>query len=377
MNKRNEKLVSSGSIAILGSGETSPNLVSVHREMISRLKKVSNPLIINSPFGFQENVNELSDKLIEFFHTSLNIDIQILSYKTPNKINTVDYYKCLEKIDKSNFIFSGPGSPSYAVKVWGDTEFPNSFKTLLGNDGSLVFSSAAATTLGEYTLPVYEIYKAGREPYWIKGLNILSTFGISASVVPHFNNKEGGDHDTRYCYMGKSKFDDLRSQIDSDIIGIDEHTGLIIDGESNTGKVYGIGTVTLISGDKTQQYSPGDTISFDEFTVEKNNKVVSIIKEVGGTEPISNIDEVSDLITENSLDQKSINKILSKIKINLEDLEDKTQIIDPLINLTLEVRKKLRLEGKFELSDLIRDQLEKLNIEINDNDTATDWKFKA
>ena len=377
MNKRNEKLVSSGSIAILGSGETSPNLVSVHREMISRLKKVSNPLIINSPFGFQENVNELSDKLIEFFHTSLNIDIQILSYKTPNKINTVDYYKCLEKIDKSNFIFSGPGSPSYAVKVWGDTEFPNSFKTLLGNDGSLVFSSAAATTLGEYTLPVYEIYKAGREPYWIKGLNILSAFGISASVVPHFNNKEGGDHDTRYCYMGKSKFDDLRSQIDSDIIGIDEHTGLIIDGESNTGKVYGIGTVTLISGDKTQQYSPGDTISFDEFTVEKNNKVVSIIKEVGGTEPISNIDEVSDLITENSLDQKSINKILSKIKINLEDLEDKTQIIDPLINLTLEVRKKLRLEGKFELSDLIRDQLEKLNIEINDNDTATDWKFKA
>ena len=377
MNKRNEKLVSSGSIAILGSGETSPNLVSVHREMISRLKKVSNPLIINSPFGFQENVNELSDKLIEFFHTSLNIDIQILSYKTPNKINTVDYYKCLEKIDKSNFIFSGPGSPSYAVKVWGDTEFPNSFKTLLGNDGSLVFSSAAATTLGEYTLPVYEIYKAGREPYWIKGLNILSTFGISASVVPHFNNKEGGDHDTRYCYMGKSKFDDLRSQIDSNIIGIDEHTGLIIDGESNTGKVYGIGTVTLISGDKTQQYSPGDTISFDEFTVEKNNKVVSIIKEVGGTEPISNIDEVSDLITENSLDQKSINKILSKIKINLEDLEDKTQIIDPLINLTLEVRKKLRLEGKFELSDLIRDQLEKLNIEINDNDTATDWKFKA
>ena len=280
MNKRNEKLVSSGSIAILGSGETSPNLVSVHREMISRLKKVSNPLIINSPFGFQENVNELSDKLIEFFHTSLNIDIQILSYKTPNKINTVDYYKCLEKIDKSNFIFSGPGSPSYAVKVWGDTEFPNSFKTLLGNDGSLVFSSAAATTLGEYTLPVYEIYKAGRDPYWIKGLNILSAFGISASVIPHFNNKEGGGHDTRYCYMGKSKFDDLRSQIDSNIIGIDEHTGLIIDGESNTGKVHGIGMVTLISGEKTQQYSPGDTISFDEFTVEKNKTLRTCLVEL-------------------------------------------------------------------------------------------------
>ena len=377
MNKRSGRIISSGSIAILGSGETSPNLLSVHREMINRLKKVTNPLIINSPFGFQENVNEISDKLIEFFNTSLNMDTQILSYRTQNEINTVDYFRCLEKIDKSNFLFSGPGSLSYAIKVWGETEFPKSFKTLLENDGSLVFSSAAATTLGEYTLPVYEIYKVGQEPYWINGLDILSTFGIKASVVPHFNNKEGGNHDTRFCYMGESRFDNLRSQIDSNIIGIDEHTGLIIEGESNTGKVYGIGMVTVISGEKTQQYSPGDTISFDEFTVVEKNKVVPIITEVVETEPTSNINEVSDLITENSIDQKSINKILSKIKINLEALEDQTKIIDPLLNLTLDVRRKLRLEGKFELSDLIRDQLEKLNIEINDNDATTDWKFKT
>ena len=39
MNKRSARIISSGSIAILGSGETSPNLVSVHREMINRLKK--------------------------------------------------------------------------------------------------------------------------------------------------------------------------------------------------------------------------------------------------------------------------------------------------------------------------------------------------
>ena len=298
--------------------------------MINRLKKVTNPLIINSPFGFQENVNEISDKLREFFNTSLNMDTQILSYRTQNEINTVDYFRCLEKIDKSNFLFSGPGSPSYAIKVWGETEFPKSFKTLLENDGSLVFSSAAATTLGEYTLPVYEIYKVGQEPYWINGLDILSTFGIKASVVPHFNNKEGGNHDTRFCYMGESRFDNLRNQIDSNIIGIDEHTGLIIEGESNTGKVYGIGMVTVISGEKTQQYSPGDTISFDEFTVVENNKVVPITTEIVETEPTSNINEVSNLITENSIDQKSINKILSKIKINLEALEDKTKIIDPI-----------------------------------------------
>jgi len=377
MNKRKKKELSSGAIAILGSGETSPNLLSVHREMINRLKKVSNPLIVNSPFGFQENVNELSDKLAKFFNTSLNIDTQILSYKSPNEIDTVEYFKCLQRIDKSNFIFAGPGSPSYAIKIWANTEFPKSFKKVLENDGSLVFSSAAATTLGEYALPVYEIYKVGQDPYWINGLDILSAFGIKASVVPHFNNKEGGNHDTRFCYMGEARFNNLRSQINSNIIGIDEHTGLIINGETSTGEVYGIGMVTLIKGEKKQQYSAGDTISFDEFTIIEDNKVVPIIKDVEGTIPISNIDEVSDIITENGIDHKSINKMLGKIKINLEDLEDKIKIIDPLIDLILEVRRNIRLEGKFELSDLIRDQLEKLNIEINDNEASTDWRFKA
>ena len=377
MKINKNKIISSGSIAILGSGETSPNLVSVHREMIDRLEEIANPLIINSPFGFQENADELSNKLKEFFITSLNIETQILSYRTNRDFNTVEYFECLDKIKKSNFIFAGPGSPSYAIKLWKDTEFPVSFKEVLQNNGSIVFSSAAATTLGKYTLPVYEIYKVGEEPYWIEGLDILGVFGIEATVIPHFNNKEGGNHDTRFCYMGKSRFETLRSKIDSDIIGIDEHTGLVVDGESKTGKVFGIGKVTIVSGGNNREYTSGETILFDEFIDLEVNKVVPIIKEKGGNEQEPNIDKVSDLISESDLSQESVNKILSKIKINLEDLEDKTKIIDPLMSLIMEVRKTLRLEGRFELSDYIRNELEKLSIEINDNDVGTAWRFKA
>ena len=377
MKINKNKIISSGSIAILGSGETSPNLVSVHREMIDRLEEIANPLIINSPFGFQENADELSNKLKEFFITSLNIETQILSYRTNRDFNTVEYFECLDKIKKSNFIFAGPGSPSYAIKLWKDTEFPVSFKEVLQNNGSIVFSSAAATTLGKYTLPVYEIYKVGEEPYWIEGLDILGAFGIEATVIPHFNNKEGGNHDTRFCYMGKSRFETLRSKIDSDIIGIDEHTGLVVDGESKTGKVFGIGKVTIVSGENNREYTSGETILFDEFIDLEVNKVVPIIKEKGGNEQAPNIDKVSDLISESDLSQESVNKILSKIKINLEDLEDKTKIIDPLMSLIMEVRKTLRLEGRFELSDYIRNELEKLSIEINDNDVGAAWRFKA
>ena len=63
-----------GSIAILGSGETSPNLVSVHRKLLNKIGDDVSASLIDTPFGFQENADQLVDKLIEFYDVSLNID---------------------------------------------------------------------------------------------------------------------------------------------------------------------------------------------------------------------------------------------------------------------------------------------------------------
>ena len=60
-----------GSIAILGSGETSPNLVSVHRKLLNRLSEDVSASLIDTPFGFQENADQLVEKLIEFYEVSL------------------------------------------------------------------------------------------------------------------------------------------------------------------------------------------------------------------------------------------------------------------------------------------------------------------
>ena len=229
-------------------------------------------------------------------------------------------------------------------------------------------------------MPVYEIYKVGEEPRWIKGLNILSAFEINATIIPHFNNKEGGNHDTRFCYMGKTRFDKLRNSIDSPIIGIDEHTGLVIDGESRLGEVYGIGKVTIISNNNEVEYSAGNKISFDEISKAKKNKIIPIKKDLEIEEEYetkTSIEKASRLIDKNSVNRESINRILSQIKLNIEELESKTEIIDPLIELVLEIRKELRLSGKFELSDYMRNEIEKLGIEINDEESGSSWKFKA
>ncbi len=58
---------SKGSIAIMGSGETSPALVSVHRKFVEMLDNKVNAFLIDTPFGFQENADVLVDKLQLFF----------------------------------------------------------------------------------------------------------------------------------------------------------------------------------------------------------------------------------------------------------------------------------------------------------------------
>ena len=45
---------------------------------------------------------------------------------------------------------------------------------------------------GRYTLPVYEIYKVGQDLHWIDGLSFFGDFGLRLSVIPHWNNNDGG-----------------------------------------------------------------------------------------------------------------------------------------------------------------------------------------
>ena len=201
--------VAKGSIAVMGSGETSPALVSVHRDFVKMLNNKVSAFLIDTPFGFQENADVLVDKLKLFFKKSVQIDIELASLRNQNNIDSVEYFEMLEELGTSNFIFSGPGSPSYASKTWLQSEIPNVLINHLNSGKHAVFSSAAASTLGEKTIPVYEIYKVGMEPFWEEGLNLLELYGLSASVVPHFNNKEGGNHDTSCSYIGENRLSSL------------------------------------------------------------------------------------------------------------------------------------------------------------------------
>ena len=355
-----------GSIAILGSGETSPNLVSVHRNLINKIDGEVIASLIDTPFGFQENADQLVDKLIEFYDVSLNLEINLASFRNKKYFKSVEYFEFIKKIQSSNFIFSGPGSPSYATKNWIDTDVPEIFKERLCSGSSLIFAIAAASTLGIRTIPVYEIYKVGIDPYWEKGINLLEVFDIDCVVVPHFNNKEGGNHDTSISYLGAKRMEILQEIQPTNILGIDEHTALIIDAKENLFEVEGLGQVTVINQNETQNFKNGEKYSLDDLRKLLENTETKSIKESADNDLNSQDEQIEDVVR----------KEIAELRLEIEKNNKNSENINNLINKLISYRIELRSSQKYEESDIVRDFLTESNIEIEDDKNSSSWKFK-
>jgi hypothetical protein len=67
------------------------------------------------------------------------------------------------------------------------------------------------------------------------------------ALIPHYNNTEGGTHDTRYCYLGERRLARMERELPAGaaVLGVDEHTAAVIDLAAATLAVTGRGTVTV------------------------------------------------------------------------------------------------------------------------------------
>jgi hypothetical protein len=130
----------------------------------------------------------------------------------------------------------------------------------------LFLSSSATLAFGRYTMPVYEIYKVGDDLHWQEGLDFFNQYGLTFSVVPHWNNSDGGaELDTSRCYMGKVRFAALRKLLPPGhtIVGIDEHTAIIFDFEEGCCYVQGSDSVTILREGTERVFKTGSRFSMD------------------------------------------------------------------------------------------------------------------
>lgn len=252
-----------GILVLFGSGETLDTGRKIQRTVLFDLPRKQHVAVLETPAGFQPNSESVATDLAEIFQTSLQEFVEAVSVIPARKKGTTyspDNLDILSPLDTASYIMLGPGSPTYAAKQLQDSKALEKMIDRWKNGATLVLSSAAAIASGEYVLPVYEIYKAGHDIYWEKGLNIMAKAGFSCTVLPHWNNTDGGTKlDTSHCFMGRERFEQLSALLPQDhpFLCIDEHTAVIFYGEKDLFQVRGKGELTLIRGDTSEHFSHG------------------------------------------------------------------------------------------------------------------------
>jgi peptidase E len=251
---------SRGIIVLMGSGELTSTMVEVHKDLLGRLGPAPRAVFLDTPAGFQLNADQLSRKAVDYFLTHVHHSLEIASLKSYDSGRTLVAEKAFQTLRAADFVLIGPGSPTYAVRQWRQSPVPDILNKRIQAGACLIAASAAALTVGSYTLPVYEIYKVGEDLHWVEGLDLLGQFGMRAAVIPHWNNAEGGTHDTRFCYMGEPRFRELEAMLPPEalVIGLDEHTACIMDLEKDEAMVRGIGRVIVRTGTMEAAFARGE-----------------------------------------------------------------------------------------------------------------------
>jgi hypothetical protein len=418
-------------LAIMGSGETAPTMAKVHRALFERLGPGPVPAaILDTPYGFQENADDLSLRTVRFFAESVGREVNVASYRSRD-VDALTAATALARVREARYLMAGPGSPSYALREWADGPIPVALADLLRDGGILTMASAAALTLGAVTIPVYEIYKVGASPSWLPGLDLLAAAtGLRAAVVPHYDNAEGGNHDTRFCYMGERRLRDLEAQLPPGtfILGVDSHTALVLDLDRRTAAVAGLGGVTVRVDGRSSVIPSGSEVSIDALAAAARDLATGARGDIatergavgsdrgaragapaaGAGEPrraemadlegaflvalgsgdsraavsaLLEIDALIDARTRSGEDSPDLDNARSAFRALIARLgeaaasggADPRSTVEPFVEALLSLRARARDARDWEAADLIRAMLTEAGVEVRDGAEGSGW----
>lgn len=242
-----------GPVALLGSGETTPSAGVIYDQLTAGAAAPLRVAVLETPAGFQPNSERVAAKVADYLRVrlqNLRPEIALLPARARGTAHSPDSPAASEALRDAGLIFLGPGSPTYTVRQLQGSLAWDRALARQRRGVPVVTASAATIAMGAFALPVYEIYKVGAELHWQPGLDLFRPYGLSLVLVPHWDNAEGGaELDTSRCFVGRERFARLLAMLPGDltVVGIDEHTGLVIDPAAGAARVLGRGGVTVIS----------------------------------------------------------------------------------------------------------------------------------
>lgn len=363
-----------GVLALLGSGETAPGMTKVHRELFARLDGVR-AVNLDTAYGFQQNVPQMSEKLEEYFQTSLHVALTTLHFTSYARATELERTLFKQQVRQAGYVFAGPGSPTYALAQWAPLNFGDDLLDVLGRDGTLCFASAAALTLGAFTAPIYEIYKVGVEdPPWREGLNVLAAIGLNCVVIPHFDNNEGGNYDTRYCYLGEKRLLELEAKLPDGVatLGVDEHTALIIDLASDTVSVKGRSNGYWRRDGESRVLENDSTTSLEELrTLPPSPTRVPVSTPAPSLQGPVELGEVA--AKGGGVGLEALAQLVQLATTGGEGFIDPTALVEGILS----ARVSARANAQYDLADELRDTLLKAGFDVQDSPDGTTWTLKS
>ncbi|MGH7722910.1 MAG: CysS/YqeB C-terminal domain-containing protein [Candidatus Dormibacteria bacterium] len=411
-------------LVIIGSGETAPTMTSIHAELFARAGSAGErAVLLDTPFGFQENADDISARSLAYFRDSVGRRVEVASFRDAQTATPLEYEQMCARLAEAGWVFAGPGSPTYAIRQWSGTRVPELLAGKLAQEGVVVFSSAAAVGLGEVALPVYEIYKVGQAAEWISGLDLVRAAGLRAAVIPHYNNAEGGTHDTRFCYMGERRLRVLEAALPDgcDILGVDEHTACIIDVATASLTVRGRGRVIWRHRGAETHWRAGAAVPFEVLTAAVGSghrsgvaepiddpmagdreaatpfmeEVDSQRRAAGAALAARDPDAVASAIlamdtaihewsrdTLQSDQPDRARQFLRELVVRLAELArrgagDPRDRVAPFIEAMLELRGRARSDGRFADADALRVALLSRGVTVHDTPDGSTWELET
>ncbi len=413
-------------LTLMGSGETAPTKAKVHRLLVGRLGPPPvDVVLLDTPYGFQENADEISRRAVGYLGRNLGMTPRVASWRNPGSDLRLRE-GALALVRAADLVFAGPGSPTYALRVWQDGCLCDVLAGKLARGGCVTFGSAAAACLGIATVPVYEIYKVGTDPHWVPGLDLLAVLGLRAAVIPHFDNAEGGTHDTRFCYLGERRLQAMERMLDATtfVLGIDEHTAGVFDLDADTLTVLGRGGVTVRNQGVSTVFSTGTTVGMERVRAAAAGErpvaaaaqgderlsgpgldapsMLSLHAETQRLEgafdaalssrdiaaAVTAVLELEQAIVDWSADTEeedgpdAARDVLRRMVLRLGELaavglRDPAELIAPFVDTLVEFRDHARAQRSWSLADELRERLTTAGITVRDTPTGTVWDFTS
>ncbi len=420
-------------LAIMGSGETSPTMVTIHKGLVARLgsgrpgSRQPSAVLLDTPYAFQENAADISSRSAAYFARSVGLEVEAVTEASLSG-GGAPAAAGVAAIRSSDWVFAGPGSPTYALSKWRGGPVGDALRDrIAGGNGLTIIASAAAAAMGFLAIPVYEIYKVGADPHWLDGLDLMSVLGLKVAVIPHYDNAEGGTHDTRFCYLGERRLAMLERELpaDSAVLGVDEHTALVIDLATQQAQVLGRGGVTIrkagvstvlpagsaisladlrtlaVSGQSNQNAAPasdtaGSTLAVDqpessavlgelpELTAAAEGQFDAAARDKNSDAMVSAILDLEAAIeswasdTDENDNSDRARAVLRGLVVRLGKtaeggLADPADRLRPAVDPLIALRGSLRKGGDYAAADTIRDALAAAGVELRDSPDGTSW----